>query len=151
MARNVFHRDGGLPSRAVHDSVAGQGSRLGGAEIPKDRAIDGIDQTDFFLGKQEKSNREGFPAYVADRLHAVKWRNWKMHLIWQEKMYDVPQKLPLPKIVNLLTDLKEERDVLIHDGWVAYPMTKILNDFEDSLKKSPPIRMGTPDPYHPPN
>ena len=46
--------------------------------------IDGVDQSDFFLGKQENSNREGFPAYVADRLSAVKWRNWKMHLIKQE-------------------------------------------------------------------
>ena len=26
-------------------------------------------------------------------------------------MYDPPQKLPLPKVINLLTDLKEERDV----------------------------------------
>jgi len=38
------------------------------------------DQTDFFLDKKDTSNREGFPAYVADRLTAVKWRNWKMHL-----------------------------------------------------------------------
>jgi arylsulfatase A-like enzyme len=121
-------------------------SHAGGAEIPKDRPIDGVDQMDFFLGKQEKSNREGFPAYVADRLHAVKWRNWKMHLIWQENMYDVPQKLPLPKVINLLTDLKEERDVMIQDGWVLYPMMKIVNDLEKSLKKYPPIKMGTPDP-----
>jgi arylsulfatase A-like enzyme len=126
-------------------------SRAGGAEIPKDRPIDGVDQMAFFLGKQENSNREGFPAYVADRLHAVKWRNWKMHLIWQERMYDPPQTLPLPKIINLLTDLKEERDVLVHDGWVTYPMMKLLSDFTDSLKKYPPIKMGTPDPYHPPN
>ena len=61
-------------------------ARVGGAEIPKDRPIDGVDQLDFFLGKQENSNREGFPAYVADRLSAVKWRNWKMHLIKQENM-----------------------------------------------------------------
>jgi len=126
-------------------------AHLGGAEIPQDRPIDGVDQMDFFLGKQEKSNREGFPAYVADRLQAVKWRNWKMHLIWQENMYDAPQRLPLPRIINLLTDLKEEHDVLIDDGWVTYPMMKIVNDLEESLRKFPPIKMGTPDPYHPPN
>jgi len=125
-------------------------ARVGGADIPQDRPIDGVDQMAFFLAKQEHSNREGFPAYVADRLQAVKWRNWKMHLIWQENMYDAPQRLPLPKIINLLTDLKEERDVLIHDGWVTYPMMKIVNEFEESLKKFPPIKMGTPDPYQPP-
>ena len=66
-------------------------ARVGGAEVPKDRPIDGVDQLDFFLGKQENSNREGFPAYVADQLSAVKWRNWKAHLIWQENMYDPPR------------------------------------------------------------
>ena len=125
-------------------------ARVGGAEIPKDRPIDGVDQLDFFLGKQANSNREGFPAYVADRLSAVKWRNWKMHLIRQDHMYDAPQKLPLPRIINLLTDLKEERDVLIYSGWVAYPMMKIVRDFEASLETYPPIKVGTPDPYVPP-
>jgi arylsulfatase len=124
-------------------------AHAGGAEIPKDRAIDGVDQLEFFLGKQEKSNREGFIAYVADRLHAIKWRNWKMHLIWQVNMYDPPQVLPLPKLVNLLTDLKEERDVLIQNSWVSNPMMKIRSEFEESLKRYPPIRLGTPDPYSP--
>jgi arylsulfatase len=126
-------------------------AHMGGAEIPHDRPIDGVDQLDFFVGKQEKSNREGFVAYVYDRLQAVKWRNWKMHLFWQVNMYDPPIKLAQPKIINLLTDLKEERDLLIHEGWVMYPMTKLLNDLEESLKKYPPIPMGTRDPYHPPN
>jgi len=125
-------------------------ARVGGAEVPRDRPIDGVDQLDFFLGKQATSNREGFPAYVADRLSAVKWRNWKMHLIRQDHMYDVPQKLPLPRIINLLTDLKEERDVLIYSGWVTHPMMKILRDFEASLEAYPPIKVGTPDPYSPP-
>jgi arylsulfatase A-like enzyme len=126
-------------------------ARVGGADVPKDRPIDGVDQSDFFLGKQESSNREGFPAYVADRLSAVKWHNWKAHLIWQENMYDPPQKLPLPKIINLLTDLKEERDVGAKNSWVANPVVKIIGEFEASLKKYPPIRVGTPDPYTPPN
>jgi arylsulfatase len=125
-------------------------AHAGGAQVPKDRPIDGVDQMDFFLGKQENSNREGFPAYVADRFTAVKWRNWKMQLIKQENEYDPPQKLPLPRVINLLTDLKEERDVLIQNSWVTYPMTKIRRDFEASLEAYPPIKVGTPDPYLPP-
>jgi arylsulfatase len=125
-------------------------AHVGGAEVPKDRAIDGVDQLDFFFGKQENSNREGFPAYVADRLTAVKWRNWKMHLIKQDNMYDVPEKLPLPKIINLLTDRKEERDVAAFNTWVTFPMVKIISEFQASLQKYPPIKSGTPDPYTPP-
>jgi arylsulfatase A-like enzyme len=124
-------------------------ARLAGAEVPKDRPIDGVDQLDFLLGKQENSNREGFPAYVADRLYAVKWRNWKMHLIWQVNMYDPPVNLPVPKIVNLLTDLKEERDVGVKAGWVSVPIVKLLTEWEESIKNYPPIKMGTPDPYVP--
>lgn len=124
-------------------------ARIGGAPVPNDRPIDGVDQLDFFESKQEQSNRVGFPAYVADRLSAVKWRNWKMHFIWQENMYDAPITLAEPKVINLLTDLKEERDVAVKVGWVATPMMKIVEDWEASLKKYPPIKMGTPDPYKP--
>ena len=125
-------------------------ARVAGAEVPKDRPIDGVDQLEFFLGKQETSNREGFPAYVADRLSAVKWRNWKVHLIWQESMYAPPQKLPLPMIINLLTDRKEERDVAAYNSWVADPAVKIIAELEESFKSYPPIKLGTPDPYRPP-
>ena len=117
-------------------------AHVGGAEVPKDRPIDGIDQLDFFLGRQEASNREGFPAYVADQLAAVKWRNWKAHLIWQENMYAPALKLPLPKVINLLTDLKEERDVAAHNSWVIDPVIRIIGEFEASLKKYPPIPDG---------
>jgi arylsulfatase len=36
-------------------------------------------------------------------------------------MYDVPQRLPLPKIINLLTDRKEEHDVGIYETWICRP------------------------------
>ncbi len=125
-------------------------AHVGRAEIPKDRPIDGVDQLNFFLGKQEKSNREGFPAFVANRLHAIKWRNWKGYEIWQENMYDPPQVLPVPKLVNLLTDPQERHDVGAQNSWVGLPIKKIGEDFAASLKKYPPIPMGTPDPYRPP-
>jgi len=31
-------------------------AHLGGAEVPQDRPIDGVDQMPFFLGQQERSN-----------------------------------------------------------------------------------------------
>ena len=65
-------------------------------------------------------------------------------------MYAPPQKLPLPKIINLITDRKEERDVGAYNTWVADPVLKIVGAFEASLKKYPPIKLGTPDPYTPP-
>jgi arylsulfatase A-like enzyme len=125
-------------------------AHVAGAEVPQDRPIDGVDQLDFFLGKQENSNREGFIAYVADRLSAVKWRNWKVHFVWQTNMYHPPLKLPLPKVINLLTDLKEERDVAAFNTWVLEPVVKMVGEFQASLKKYPPIKVGTPDPYVPP-
>ncbi|MGQ0752323.1 MAG: arylsulfatase, partial [Betaproteobacteria bacterium] len=51
-------------------------ARVAGATVPGDRPIDGVDQLDFFLGRQEKSNREGFLYYIKNELRAVKWRNW---------------------------------------------------------------------------
>lgn len=122
---------------------------VAGAQVPTDRPVDGVDQLDFFLGDQEKSNREGFPAFVSDRLQAVKWRNWKIHLYWQVEMYDPPQKLPLGRIFNLLTDPKEEHSVAIPESWVAYPGERIITELEASFKKYPPIPPGTPDPYRP--
>lgn len=125
-------------------------ARVGGAELPKDRAIDGVDQMDFFLGKQANSNREGFVAYVADRLSAVKWRNWKGHRVWQENMYDTPQLLPVPKMVNLLVDPQERFDVGPENSWVGREIGRVVGEFMASLKKYPLIPMGTPDPYQPP-
>lgn len=124
-------------------------AHVAGAKVPTDRPIDGVDQLAFLEGKTEQSSREGFPVYVADRLTAVKWKNWKMILIDQENMYDAPVKLAEPKIVNLLTDLKEKRDVAARATWVAGPMLKILGEWQHSLEQYPPIKMGTPDPYVP--
>jgi arylsulfatase len=142
---------GGISNEIVHivDMFTTM-ARVGDAQVPSDRPIDGVDQLDFFTGRQASSNREGFPAYVADRLSAIKWRNWKMHFIWQESMYDPPITLAEPKIINLLTDLKEQRDVGAKVSWVATPMMQILAAWEESLARHPPIPMGTPDPYEPP-
>jgi arylsulfatase A-like enzyme len=122
---------------------------LAGAAVPRDRIIDGVDQADFFLGKQEKSNRDGFPCYVGDTLHSVKWRNWKAHFVTQEYMFDPPQRLANPRLHNLLVDPRERTSVASLNTWVYHPIYKIVGEFQASLKKEPPIPPGTPDPYLP--
>jgi hypothetical protein len=45
--------------------------------VPDDRIIDGIEMRDFFLGKTDKSGREGVIVYSGNDVFSVKWRNWK--------------------------------------------------------------------------
>lgn len=127
-------------------------AKIAGAAVPQDRPIDGVDQTDFLLGKSEKSSREGFPVYVADRLEAVKWRNWKFAFYEEERdWWSPPIKLGEPKAFDLITDPKEEYPATgIRSTWAAGPALKIVAEFEQSLRKYPPIPPGTPDPYTPP-
>ena len=121
------------------------------AAIPDDRPIDGIDMSQQFSGQPDAPEREGFPVYVGDRLHAVKWKNWKMHFVWQEYMYDPPQQLGLPRLHNLYDDPRERNNVLLpKNAWVRIPVGKLLNVWFNSLKNFPPIPAGTPDPYLPP-
>lgn len=127
-------------------------AKLAGAAAPADRPIDGVDQSEFLLGKAEKSNREGFPVFVADRLEAIKWRNYKMTFFQSERdWWTPPTKLGVPKIFDLIKDPTEEYGAtLTADGWVGGPMMKIVGAFEASLKMHPPIKPGTPEPYSPP-
>jgi len=127
-------------------------AKIAGAPVPQDRAIDGVDQTDFLLGTSEKSSREGFPVFVADRLEAVKWRNWKLVFYDEQRdWWSPPTKLGTPKAFDLITDPKEEYpETALRNTWNARPVMNIVVEFEKTMKKYPPIAPGTPDPHTPP-
>lgn len=115
-----------------------------GGKIPRDRTMDGVDQSDFLLGKSEKSARESIVIYVDNELFGVKWRNWKMLLKEiDEDSYSV-RTYAYPTFYNLLVDPKEEHPQRNYnlDTWVDYPLYQVLEDFLASLEKDP----GTPDP-----
>jgi arylsulfatase A-like enzyme len=124
-------------------------ARIAGAKLPDDRPIDGVDQTDFFFGKSEKSAREGFVYYIKDELRAAKWRDWKMHVIWETEPNAGPIHLETPWVFNLTQDPKEETDVGNQQGWVRRPLRVLIQDFQQSLKRHPPIPPGAPDDYRP--
>jgi arylsulfatase len=123
---------------------------IAGAAVPKDRPIDGVDQSNFFLGKTDKSSREGILIWCADRLQAVKWRNYKVHFYQQETMVSPPVKLGVPKLFNLYTNPTEDDAKPTVESWIVGPVLKMVAAFEESVKEHPLIPMGTPDPYTPP-
>jgi arylsulfatase len=121
-----------------------------GASVPKDRPIDGVDQSGLFLGKSDTSAREGILVFCADRLQAVKWRNYKVHFYKQDTMVAPPLKLGIPLLFNLYTNPQEIEDKVSLDSWIIGPALKMVGAFEASVKQHPLIPMGTPDPYRPP-
>ena len=124
-----------------------------GGRVPDDRIVDGVDQSAFFLGRQEKSNREGFVVYVGNDVYGVKWRNWKMMTKEIDKGATDPiRTYGFPLFYNLLLDPKEEHPLLYaaENLWVRYPAGQILIDHAKSLRQESPIRPGTPNPYTPP-
>jgi arylsulfatase len=142
---------GGVNNEIVHVAdIFPTLARVVGATLPADRVIDGIDQLDFFLGRQSRSNREGFVYYIKNEMRAVKWRDWKMHMIWEPEVNDGPVKLESPYLFNLIQDPKEETNVAVEQSWVMPAMRTMVHEFLQSLKKHPAIPPGTPDPYEPP-
>lgn len=122
---------------------------IAGSAVPDDRPIDGVDQLDFFTGKQAKSDREGFVYYIKGELRAVKWRDWKMHLIWEPEPNVGPIHLETSRIFNLLQDPKEETDLDTQHAWVRRPLRLLIQNFQESLKEHPPIPPGAADDYDP--
>jgi arylsulfatase A-like enzyme len=115
-----------------------------GGSVPDDRTMDGADQSEFMMGKSERSARESVLIYIGNELFGVKWRNWKMLLKEiDEKSYAI-RTLAYPTFYNLLVDPKEEVPELnyLSDTWVDYPLYQVLEDFQASLANDP----GTPDP-----
>lgn len=124
-----------------------------GGQVPDDRIIDGVDQIDFFTGKQMNSNREHVIVYVGNELYGIKWRNYKMMSKEIDKAFaDPTRSYGVPLIYDLHVDPKEETPLTsnwYHSGWIRWPAGQYIVEHMVSLQNEPPIRPGTKDPYIP--
>ena len=91
--------------------------------------------------------------YLANEIYGVKWRNWKMMTRQTGRGFGEPMKqYGFPLWYDLHTDPKEENPLdprFVENLWVRWPAGQVLSDHQASLRKEPPIRPGTPDPYVP--
>ncbi len=112
--------------------------------VQKASRLDGVDQSDFLMGKSEKSARESVIIYIGNELFGVKWRNWKLLLKEIDEHSYAIRTMAYPTIYNLLADPKEEVPELnyLPDTWVDFPLYQVLEDHEASIEEDP----GAPDP-----
>jgi arylsulfatase A-like enzyme len=124
-------------------------ARFAGGKVPKDRVIDGVDQSKLILGKEKKSKREGFVVYMGTKIFAVKWKNWKLHFNELESWSEETITYEMPRLYNLYVDPGETENVLFPNTWVPRVALPVLQEHLGSLKENPPIKVGELDPYKP--
>lgn len=125
--------------------------QAGGGKVPTDRPIDGINQLPLWTGASAKSAREGFVFYIKNEMRAAKWRNWKMHFIYEDEPNSGTKHLETPWLFNIKRDPKEETDAAMEDGWVRGPIRKMIMAFDQTLREHKPIPPGIADSYNPAN
>jgi len=116
------------------------------SRVPNDRPIDGVDQSDFLLGKKDTSNREHIVTYVGDRVFAIKWRTLKVHFYTAEGTFSPIVEHTFPQVFDIRNDPGETRELFQSEGyshlWVMKPVMDILRDLTVSQQRYPNIRPG---------
>ena len=152
----IIRWPGRIPAGQVSNEIVHQvdvfptiAAATGADIVPKDRAIDGVNQLPFLEGKQPGSNRDSVIYLTGTRLRAVKWRDWKLHYAFQGEP-GAAAAGPLMRLFNLRSDPGEESDIKDFNPWVESVMNRIVAGFEATTARYPHVPPGAPDPYVPP-
>ncbi len=156
-----------IPAGRVSDEIVHQvdlfptlAAAIGEDIVPKDRAIDGVNQLAFLEGRQEHSPRQSV-IYFSQRtgeVTAVKWKDWKFwyDFPWRDWkfFYGVPFEKGDPepnpmRLFNLRSDPKEESDIKDTNPWVKSVADKLVAEFEASTRQWPNVPPKAKDPYTP--
>ena len=133
---------------SVHDFLPTFAEILG-KKLPKDRPYDGVDQSEFFLGKTDKSAREHLITFVGDRIIAVRWKQFRIYpleFIGSETnpqykggyLSSTKETAGFPRIYNIDADPREMQDIAVSgSAWVFGAYGKIIAEYKKSLKKYP--------------
>lgn len=118
-----------------------------GGSIPRDRPFDGVDYSDFFLGRTSQAPRESLITFVGDRLAAVRWRPWRLYprtvlaapdlLATTGVQSIVAENSGYPAAYNIERDPREEWNLLIENSWLLGPYMKVIQDYTQTLKDHP--------------
>jgi arylsulfatase A-like enzyme len=122
---------------------------VGADIVPKDRAIDGVNQLPFFEGRQKRSNRTAVLFYTGTQIRAVKWHDWKFHYAFSTEKVVAGQPSSV-RLFNLRSDPKEESDIKDANPWSLSVMDRLVAEFTATTVRYPHVPANAPDPYAPP-
>ncbi|MSU24752.1 MAG: N-acetylgalactosamine 6-sulfate sulfatase [Opitutus sp.] len=86
---------------------------LAGFEPPRDRLIEGVDQTELLLGRSERGARDHFHYFCQNELHGVRQGPWKLLLPNRKVFYAYVKDRGTnePELYHLATDPGETKNV----------------------------------------
>ena len=118
-------------------------ANLTGGRVPTDRAIDSLDIGPLLDGSGP-SPREHLIAFVRDTLAAVKWHQYKLHLVefTTEPGRRYKLELEFPQLYNVAADPKEQWDILGTNLWIAEVAQEIAADFFSTMVEFPNVPAG---------
>lgn len=104
---------------------------LAGYDVPGDRIIDGIDQTELLLGKRE-TGREDYFYFCKSEMHGVRMGKWKLILPDREKFYGYVDDRGSGKVelYDLDADIGETTNLAAKQPEVVEEMVKYTEDFK---------------------
>jgi arylsulfatase len=131
---------------AIHDIMPTLASIIG-ADLPDDRPYDGVDQSPFFLGQQETSNREHLLTHINNEVAALRWRHFRIYPKAytgspsnpsQEGMLGIQiEKNGGPDVFNIEMDTREEYPISGDNAWVVANWLRLVAEYNRTLREHP--------------
>ena len=131
---------------SVHDFFPTLASIIG-ADVPKDRPIDGVDYSKFFTGKTTTAPRESVINFLGNEIAAVRWKNYRFYpksiipSSGNPAMHGVganrAENLGYPAVFDIERDQREQWNVAGTRAWTIAAYLKIVMQYQATLKEHP--------------
>ena len=129
---------GRVPAARVNDAIFSTVdfmptfAGLAGYEVPKDRIIDGVDQSDLLLGKSEAGARDHIYYLCRNEMHGVRKRKWKLLLPNRKSYYNYVKDTGSNEmeLYDLKSDIGEKRNLAKHHPEVVEELLNLVRAFQ---------------------
>ena len=107
-------------------------ANLAGYKVPKDRIIDGVDQTALLLGESEKGARDHIYYLCRNKLHGVRKGKWKLLVANRENYYNYVKDRGTneTELYDLESDVGEKNNLAKERPEIVSEMSELVKAFQ---------------------